>query len=445
MESLAKRADNLSSKDSNKNKIYLDVANMRYHFFNKEDHWDLLGSIANIEDFIKASQQSGWKLQGFLDFKKVSQEGIDVSKKRREFEIIDEKCDFPCILYKICEAVFERFGIEIHRNLEADCYDTLASWAQRDGAAIFSADRDFFCRYIEKKYEVFNQYTISPEGGIIFSHYDSKKPYEKTLRNIIVSPPKTTIFKGALTYNFSFDDVVLLGCPSALVKYFGNPNLILRPLRKAAIYKLNGKPRKEIIPFWNNVIKKVEWDETFVEGNPEFASLLNDRYRALDHFFNMKEILKRENEFDKVSWRNFLFSLYAETFHICSMIETYGNEKLIQWLIEAKTKVCGEDVEKICLKCQKKFYENVNVFHKLCRVCWKAEKSKSKEEPQGNMNRKVCVTCKNNFFMSEKEESYFLEKGLFVPKKCEACRKDKKNTPKQNRNEPLDFNFRNKK
>ena len=37
-----------------------------------------------------------------------------------------------------------------------------------------------------------------------------------------------------------------------------------------------------------------------------------------------------------------------------------------------------------------------------------------------------CVDCGNDFIFTEGEQSFFKEKGLFTPKRCPYCRKQKR-------------------
>ena len=411
--------------------LYLDVANMQRHFFCASNHWDIQGSIAKIEKFIKACHHSGWKLKGFLDFHNSSTEAFETSKNRRIREITIEKKEFPGVLFQIFEAVCTRFGVEIHSNLEADCDDTLASWAQKDGAAVFSADKDFF-RYIGKKYEVYNRFTYE-KNGIEFSYYIHFFQYDKPQRYIIDPPPKTVVFDKSNGYDLSYDfPEIRYGCASSLVKYLGNPYIQLRPLRKAMIFRLKGKPRKERIPYWNKILRKVEWDETLVEGSPEFDYLLNDRYKAVEEIFHLKDLMKIEKKFDEIKWRNHIFAIYSITFQICSMIEKNSDEKLIEWLIEAKKKIYGDEIEKICLKCKDKFYTEKK-YYKFCNDCQKNEFNNVGDTlaNKRNMIFQICFDCNKEFV--EKEQKFFkIRKQV----KCYQCQNNQK--------KELDFNFRNK-
>ena len=395
-------------------KLYLDISNMREKFFNKRNHWDIRGSIERIERFIRTAQNSGWELKGFIDFCNVSTEVFATSQNRRIAEITREEKRFPAVLYQICEATFTRCGVEVHSNIEADCDDTLASWAQKDGASIYSADNDFFL-YKNSNFTVYNDFVIKKEE-IEFFCVNMPKIKEKPQRDIKDPPPKTVVFDKSHGYDLSYDaPTYKYGCSSALVKHFGNAYIHLRPLRQAIIFLLKGKPRLEVIPFWNSIIGSVEWDETKVEGSDEFVHLAKDRHLAMEEIFNIKELLDHDNKFDKINWMNHLFALYSLTFQLCSMVEENSDQKLIDWLLEEKKKIFGEEFEGNCEDCGHIFYSS-NVFYKKCGLCKKKEcdafDSLNKRKFGGKPESNFCSSFWNNKKAKEKilksdEQNFF--------------------------------------
>jgi len=45
-----------------------------------------------------------------------------------------------------------------------------------------------------------------------------------------------------------------------------------------------------------------------------------------------------------------------------------------------------------------------------------------------------CVDCKNDFILTESEQSFFIDKNLSVPKRCKDCRNIKRKQKEQREN-----------
>jgi len=143
------------------------------------------------------------------------------------------------------------------RHSEVDNDDTLAFFAQRDGASILSNDKDFF-RYRDATYTVYGRFEVKA-GTLVLK----KKPF------LVSSEPRALLASEPITYQtiptvqrirmYSF---FYRGVGSSLTKVLGNLHSKLLALRQqfyADIGIALDQEIREIYPEWDKKDKKVIW------------------------------------------------------------------------------------------------------------------------------------------------------------------------------------------
>lgn len=97
-----------------------------------------------VTEFVKACRDAGWTVTVFLDAAIPSDEAQGKWRSRREVEVRRCKRDVPHGLNVLLAESFRAAGVAVEHSLSHDNDDTLAAYAQADGASVLSRDRDFF-------------------------------------------------------------------------------------------------------------------------------------------------------------------------------------------------------------------------------------------------------------------------------------------------------------
>jgi len=266
MEALSSNFKNISLSD--KQLLYIDGMNMLNRcFINRSkdipDHWDLEHPYKKIEKFVKAAKKSNFEIKVFLDCDNPSDEALEKWMSRREKELVEGVKTMPTKAGFLLGNMLSKCGVEVHFPYECDTDDTIASFAQNDGASILSLDRDFF-RYQERQFQVYSDFFYE-KGALKLEPSVHKTPKSGTLPRKIISPPPKTYLKNPRVLTLSTQDGWRMGCPKVL----GNPYLALRPLRQSLYSRLKiSHPIKEIILYWSSWGEeegKPQWDITKVE------------------------------------------------------------------------------------------------------------------------------------------------------------------------------------
>lgn len=163
--------------------------------------------------------------------------------------------------------------------------DTLAAYAEKNGAAILSRDRDFF-RYRNHTYKIYWKYKIYREGkgygskpflNLFESSPDPHRAVEP--RDLILEPLPPTISEAnyPLKYKKGITGRSRRGNPSAITRFTGNLQVLLRPLRSAMFSLIiddPSQPIQEIMPDWDFETDSVKWVEESMIPDNKLAYLL---------------------------------------------------------------------------------------------------------------------------------------------------------------------------
>ena len=353
-------------------RLYIDGMNYGGRFFKGRDHWNVIFAIEEIKSFVESAKKSGVELKVFIDADMLTKEAKKKWKTRREREVRKSERRSPQGMNAILGDAFMENGVSVLYSWEADNDDTLAAYAQKEGAGILSEDQDFF-RYVGKTYRVFCAYSIDADDSMITltEVFKRRRVSRRPIAEILPKAPSTIPrFTGNLYQR---------GTPTPLIKEMGNCHIKIRPLRQAYYARLNKTvPIKEVFPYWNHEIDDVDWTDDDVHPDSTYDHLLNSPLQAVEQFFP-EEFKRQKNPPEgicKLEWGNHVYAAYATAFEICSMAT---GESLLNML--------------------RPIAENWKmVYHYTCKIC-------QKESGCG-----------------EGEIDYYEKKGHSLPKTCPECR-----------------------
>lgn len=394
MESLASSFSKHSLADSQK-LLYIDGYNNLHKFYNMEsdqppNHWDLVSPFQNIKRFVEAATKSCWILKLFIKSENIDEEEKDDWMCRREKEVEDGRKYPPPKCGNLLYYFFTKCGVEVLFSNEADSDDTLAAYAQKDKAAILSRDRDFF-RFEGRNYVVFQDFSIDKNGFLeIFEHKNPTKKFGAGFKKIMEPVPKT-LSKNIIISQWKKEEKkeLFFGCPSSLVRQFGNPYLIIRPLRQAVYHRLGLNEKKEYIVEWDKIQKRAIWDVALVKSNEKYEYLLDKPTEAVEHFFQVSNLKKPEGIVER-TWYNHIYSLYSVTCELCSLVSEESEKKFFE-LIE---KIPNENYSSL-----ETSIKNLNMM-------------------PYNSN---CVDCGKSFSLNHGEMFFFKKRKMPFPKRCKEC------------------------
>jgi len=340
--------------------------------------------------FVDAAQKSGWTLEIFIDAAAKTNETIDKWKSRRENEVLKGIRNLPQGCNSLLGDMFKRAGIKVHYSLEADCDDTIISYAYHVGAAVLSNDNDMF-RY-SHNLEIYREYCYE-KGELVLEPQLKQTLNPSTPIREIISPPPKTIDRDPGFVNLHSTNQYLRGSPSPLTSMFGNLHLIVRPLRVAAYHRLKVKgPVREEFPIWDINKKVVIWQVQEVFPDNKLETLLENPKKAIDYFFPS---LEKPPNVDAERWWNHIFAINAVIYEIISV-----------------------STEQSLLDLMEKEY--------ISFVGLKPDKSYKLEKQKLVFQKVQCIQCKLLFEITESEKNWMLEKKLSLPKRCKNCRKKNK-------------------
>ncbi len=140
-------------------KIYMDALNFGDYFFNSKDLWDLNFLKRKVQDFLNAlKRMKKYYLEIFLDGNNISLQCDEDYKKRVEERMIKQENKWPNGCNVLLSDAFKQHGIKVHWSLEADCDDTIATFAFYDKASILSRDKDFLCYFVD--FKIYSEFKI---------------------------------------------------------------------------------------------------------------------------------------------------------------------------------------------------------------------------------------------------------------------------------------------
>ncbi|CAF0848131.1 unnamed protein product [Didymodactylos carnosus] len=270
--------------------LYVDALNYGKRFFRGRNHWNVIAVRDEVDKFVTGARQSGYEVTAFLDAEIKTKEAHKKWRRRREDEVRKGWRDMPQGFTAILGDAFIENGIKVLYSLDADGDDTLAAYAQEDGADILSADQDFF-RYVGHTYSVYTNFVVR-QGKLTLKRAKKNEQRKISERLFPANLPKTQSSVSYLTAS-----VYERGAPSPLVYLYGNPHVIIRPLRQALYARLQKtEPIKEIFPVWNWEHEIVDWTDDDIVADPWFDALLERPYKAVKQFFP-KEYSRQERHF----------------------------------------------------------------------------------------------------------------------------------------------------
>ncbi|CAE7652559.1 unnamed protein product [Symbiodinium sp. CCMP2456] len=291
--------------------LYVDGLNISRYFFPQKDLWDLTRAFQKVEKFVAAAKVAGFQVSVFLDASIQTDECMRKWFKRREEEVKKMNRGVPQGIQTIVGDMFAELGIKVYFSLETDLDDALAAFAEADGAAILSADSDFF-RYEGATYQVYEGFEIV-QSRLELIPADGTGVRAGKLA--IISKPQM-VEKTPAFIDVKRTGIYTRGACSPLVRLVGNPHAWLRPLRQALYSRLGLRgPVTEVFPSWDASARKVVWsdDEVFPDG-------------ALDHFLEdpigalqslVPDLVDQVPELDAVQrWRH-IFGVHAVVHELC--------------------------------------------------------------------------------------------------------------------------------
>eukprot|EP00090_Calanus_glacialis_P010911 TRINITY_DN19388_c0_g1_i1.p1 TRINITY_DN19388_c0_g1~~TRINITY_DN19388_c0_g1_i1.p1 ORF type:complete len:442 (+),score=94.69 TRINITY_DN19388_c0_g1_i1:119-1327(+) len=315
-------------------KLYIDILNFKQRFFRCHvSDWeaDYKNARQKVRVFVSAAKNSNYDISIFLDQTVSTREAARKWKMRRTRDL-EKKSVKMLPGTKLIGDFFRRHQIPVHYST-VDNDDTIASFAAKDGAAVLSADCDFF-RYRTsdnktKPYKLFSNFYIQ-RGKLVLEPHEGAKKVDTSYREILDPPPDTNFnpFKGALN---ALDDARLLlfeiqeteaskcyirGLSTCLTKEFENLQRTVKPLRQAVYSRLKLGLVHEVYPTWRN---RVVWVSEDTAEDPALDRLLDNPLAAVREMFeHQKKPGGPETKKKNLLWKNHLFGQKLVVAELCA-------------------------------------------------------------------------------------------------------------------------------
>jgi hypothetical protein len=215
----------------------------------------------------------------FIDAGIQTQETLNKWKMRRALQVKKAKLDVPNGLATIYGDMWKELGIRVHYS-DIDNDDTIAAWAQHNGASVLSGDKDMY-RYLHADFVIYSNFEID-HGYLVLE--ESKSFWHPKPRKLPEPLPRTfTHFP--VVERLKSSKEYMKGCPSALTKYVGNLHLLCRPLRQA-FYHIVGVDFdvKESFIEWNELKQEAYWTKEKVSPDPTLAHIIYNLPAALHYY-----------------------------------------------------------------------------------------------------------------------------------------------------------------
>jgi len=388
--------------NSNPKKLYVDILNFSDRFFklsNTTNCWQVISAVPfdEVTKFVTAAENGGWEIKGFIDARIQTAETLDKWRKRREEEIIKGIKRPMHGMQFILGDLFKECGVDVRYSLDADNDDTVASYAESDGASVLSRDHDFF-RYQSSTFQVFANYEIDENGTLhLFEGKCHLSENDQNSRQLISPPPQT--FSHAQYGGFS--DVFKgkryqRGTPTGLIKQLGNPHFTTRKLRQAlyAKWQIQGTIEEEL-PEWKHENSEIVWNIEHVPSDDTLAHLLEEPVIAFRTLFPL--IQELSSNISRPEFGNYVYATAAVCFEICAAAMDVPLISLLR--------LHGESI-----------MEEYSILHQDV-----ADNSSADIGYQFE-----CVSCHRLSNLRQPEVDWFLSKGFTLPKRCKQCRQKNK-------------------
>eukprot|EP00418_Pyrodinium_bahamense_P075152 CAMPEP_0179062392 /NCGR_PEP_ID=MMETSP0796-20121207/26905_1 /TAXON_ID=73915 /ORGANISM="Pyrodinium bahamense, Strain pbaha01" /LENGTH=328 /DNA_ID=CAMNT_0020759299 /DNA_START=50 /DNA_END=1033 /DNA_ORIENTATION=+ len=290
--------------------LYMDALNFSHKFFPRSAPWDLEESFRRLQKFVEACRNSGHELRVFIDASIQSEEGMAKWRSRRVAEVRKMDRSMPQGLQLLQGEMFQELGVVVHYSVDTDLDDAIAFFAEADGAAVLSADHDFF-RYIASTFSLFKDFHVERRRLKLTTHDGCLKP--GVTRRPLGPKPETEARTPA------FIDVkrtgrYVRGAPSPLVKVLGNPHAAARILRQAMYLRLGLREVREVFPSWDG--SDVVWSDDVVTSDGAREDLLDRPDHAIAILFPELQG-PRPAGVDEAQWAKHAFAVHAVVHELC--------------------------------------------------------------------------------------------------------------------------------
>ena len=256
--------------------------------------WNITASFKRVAKLVEAAERSQIMLKCFLDDTAPSEEASKKWKTRRVREIRAGEKNVPQGSGILLGDMFRELGIEVYYSDVADNDDTLAFYAQHDGADVLSGDKDMF-RYVGSTFKVYDSWHFSKQGELILKEKKFVEISEKDLREIGPLPR----LKDRVSHTFG--GVVKRGTVTCLTRRLGlSPHRVITPLRHALYNSLGVTgPIAEHWPEWvNNHVEWYEKSDIYPERSTD-DYMIDLLQRPDDAFMHFQDALCATNDISK--------------------------------------------------------------------------------------------------------------------------------------------------
>jgi len=225
--------------------------------------------------------------------------------------------------------MFKELHVEVHYSAERDLDDTLASFAEADGASVLSADNDFL-RYEGASFPIFSDFRIV-KGRLKLNAKDGAARPKGPMRPL-EPKPRTQDYDPSFIRVYA-EKRYVRGVASPLVRLFRNPHLHVRPLRQGLYVQLGFTELiAETFPTWNG--KEVVWDTELVAPDAKLQHLLRDPEAAIRTFF--PELSRpRPRDISAGTWFKHRFAVTAVVHELCCVA---NGASLFRTMLDTVTK-----------------------------------------------------------------------------------------------------------
>jgi hypothetical protein len=309
--------------------VYLDALNFGTKiFFKSSCFWDVKSLRRNVAAFVAAAKRSDLCIVAFLDGGGSDKESQETWRKRREQEVDCSSRRVPQGFPILLGDAFREEGVEVHYTVDAPCLETMAIWAQMDGATVLSGNKNFV-RYRDRKFRIFHDFQISDKQGIVLCQENFDKGH--WCKGPLSFPSQK--HKTASHHPFTaYEDpsqpdklVHLRGVASDMVKQHGNLFIYAQPLRQALYARLGIDEVIEEFPFWDAKCSCVKWHKALVKADNRLDFLLDRPEDAVVFLFGLNSVgfniappSKPVDPMTSSPKLNHVFSMFSTVFSICA-------------------------------------------------------------------------------------------------------------------------------
>ncbi|KAJ3271007.1 hypothetical protein HDV01_007157 [Terramyces sp. JEL0728] len=292
-------------------KLYIDGLNFKRRFWREGTNpWNLKQVHLQISRFVQACKNREIETVVFLDATRHTKEAIRKHRQRYALQLRKASFALPAGSTLIYGEIFKSLGVTVLYSSGADNDDTLAAFAQRDGAAVLSRDQDFF-RYNDRNFEIYSDFSFK-KGQLILKKAEFNEKRDISKRDIIDIPKVIE----NLPQFADLPKFIKLSPITPLAKYFEmNQSVAYRPLRQALYHKFGVSSVEERYVDVDSEGNST-WIEEVVSSDPAFTHLLMKPDIAVKKF--MGDYLKKI-DCDPHQWALHEFGIYLAIYEVYYM------------------------------------------------------------------------------------------------------------------------------